>query len=71
MAMKKKVIFGTVVLLLAVLGFALDAGIIATIDRGNVCFRPKADMSGSAVDAGKIGSIDRSYSKNSSPRWNR
>jgi hypothetical protein len=31
MAMKKKVIFGTVVLLLAVLGLALDAGIIATI----------------------------------------
>jgi hypothetical protein len=31
MAMKKKVIFGTVVLLLAVLGFALDAGITATI----------------------------------------
>jgi hypothetical protein len=31
MAMKEKVIFGTVVLLLAVLGFALDAGIIATI----------------------------------------
>jgi hypothetical protein len=31
MAMKKKVIFGTTVLLLAVLGFALDAGITATI----------------------------------------
>ena len=29
--MKKKVIFGTVVLLLAVLGFALDGGITATI----------------------------------------
>jgi hypothetical protein len=31
MAMKKKVMFGTVVLLLAVLGFALDAGITATM----------------------------------------
>jgi hypothetical protein len=31
MAMKKKVIFGTVMLLLAVLGFALDAGITAAI----------------------------------------
>jgi len=29
--MQKKVMFGTVVLLLAVLGFSLDAGITATI----------------------------------------